>query len=107
MRLYRLGVPENFYFDEVYFGYTAQRCLVGSHDAYDPYAPHPEKVFIEWTHPPLGKLIIAAGMALAGDNSYGLRVSSVFMGVLGIVLVFLLSIALFSSPRGADRGGAV
>ena len=40
-------------------------------------------------HPPLGKLMIAAGMALAGDNPLGWRLAGMFCGALTVAMVFL------------------
>ncbi len=66
-RVYRLDVPSGFYFDEVYFGYTAEQYARGNPDAYDFGAHPPEGFSNEWTHPPLGKLIIAAAVKLGVD----------------------------------------
>ena len=65
-RLYRLGTPDEFYFDETQAAATAQEVLNGSPAAW-------EFIGNENTHPPLGKLLIAGGMALFGDNPFGWR----------------------------------
>jgi dolichyl-phosphate-mannose--protein O-mannosyl transferase len=45
-------------------------------------------------HPPLGKYLFAAGVAIAGDNPVGWRIASAVCGALTIVAVFLWSVVL-------------
>jgi dolichyl-phosphate-mannose--protein O-mannosyl transferase len=99
LRSVRLDVPRENVFDEAYYGFTARQYLAGNRDAYDPWAPNPEKVANEWTHPPLAKLIIAGTMAVFGDGWTGMRLSSVVMAGVATVLVFLATVALFDSAR--------
>ena len=99
LRIYRLDTPKGYYFDEIYFGYTARQCLAGNRDIYNPHAKPPAGVSNEWSHPPLGKLISAAIMAIAGQDEFGMRLSSALMGCLAVLLVFLLTVALFESPQ--------
>jgi len=40
-------------------------------------------------HPPLGKFLIAGGMALAGDNPLGWRLAGMLCGALSVAVVFL------------------
>lgn len=40
-------------------------------------------------HPPLGKLMIAAGMALAGDNPLGWRLAGMLCGAVTVAMMFL------------------
>ncbi|MGD6934982.1 MAG: phospholipid carrier-dependent glycosyltransferase [Candidatus Bathyarchaeia archaeon] len=74
-------------FDEVYFTRTANQYL---HLQW-PY---------EWTHPPLGKLIIATGIAAFGLNPFGWRIMGVIFGTLMIPLIFLLGKKMFGSYIG-------
>ena len=66
-RFWRLGVPDQCYFDEVYFPTTGAEILKGDNRAWDFYGH-------ENTHPPLSKELMALGMAIfghadkAGDN---------------------------------------
>ncbi|MCJ7769388.1 MAG: phospholipid carrier-dependent glycosyltransferase [Dehalococcoidales bacterium] len=41
-------------------------------------------------HPPLGKLILAGGMHLFGDNPFGWRFFSVIFGAAGIIFMYLI-----------------
>ncbi len=61
LRTFRLGEPPHFHFDEVHHVQTAAEFLQvwrygESQDIY------------EWTHPHLGKYVLAGGIALLGDN---------------------------------------
>ncbi len=66
------------YFDEIYHARTAFEHL----HRLPPY---------EWTHPPLGKLIIALGVALFGMNPFGWRIMGVVFGTLLVPSVFALA----------------
>ena len=74
------------YFDEIYHARTALEHLRGVW----PY---------EISHPPLGKLIIAAGISVFGMNPFGWRFSGVLFGVAMLPLVYVFSRRLFG--RGA------
>ncbi len=54
-----------------------------------------------WEHPPLGKLLIAGGMAVFGDNPVGWRAGAALFGALTMGLVFLWASRLFGSLRSA------
>lgn len=41
-------------------------------------------------HPPLGKLLVASGILVFGDNPYGWRLGPVIFGLLGIVFLYLI-----------------
>lgn len=62
-RFWRLDQPEVCYFDEVYFPTTAAEILRGDAAAWD-YFGH------ENTHPPLSKLLMAAGQGIYGQKDY-------------------------------------
>jgi dolichyl-phosphate-mannose-protein mannosyltransferase len=74
-------------FDEIYFVRTAEQYL----NIQSPY---------EWTHPPLGKIIIAIGIAAAGFNPFGWRIMGVIFAMLLIPLMYLLGKKLFGSWIG-------
>ena len=64
LRLFNLGTPKGFVFDEVYYvdgarDYLAHGVEVSGDD--------PEFV----VHPPVGKWLIALGIKLFGDNEFG------------------------------------
>lgn len=70
------------YFDEIYHGRTAYEHLHGQR----PY---------ETTHPPLGKLLMAAGIAIFGMTPFGWRFAGALIGVLMLPALYLLAKQLF------------
>jgi dolichyl-phosphate-mannose--protein O-mannosyl transferase len=70
-------------FDEIYYAKAAQQILAGV------------EVTEERTHPPLSKLIIAAGILLFGDQAFGWRVASAAAGTLLVLVVYGLARLLF------------
>jgi dolichyl-phosphate-mannose-protein mannosyltransferase len=76
------------YFDEIYFVRTAENYL----HLQSPY---------EWTHPPLGKLIQAAGIVFFGYNPFGWRIMGVLFATLMIPVIYLLGKKLFGTWIGA------
>src|SRR4030042_769594 len=75
------------YFDEIYFVRTAEQHL----KLQIPY---------EWTHPPLGKLIIASGISVFGYNTFGWRVMGVIFATLMIPLIYILGKELLGTWIG-------
>ncbi len=96
-RLYRLSAPDKLIFDEVYWGFTAKEIVRGNPQIYDPWAKPPPGLAFEWTHPPLGKLLIAIGVKWLGTGSIGLRISSVVFGTACVWLAAMLALELFGS----------
>lgn len=69
-------------FDEIYHARTAYEFL----NRMEPY---------EWTHPPLGKLLISVGIAIFGMNPFGWRFVGTFLGILMIPIIYLFARKLF------------
>lgn len=69
-------------FDEIYHARTAFEFLNGM----EPY---------EWTHPPLGKLLISIGIAVFGMNPFGWRIVGTLFGVAMIPIMYLFGRKLF------------
>jgi dolichyl-phosphate-mannose--protein O-mannosyl transferase len=76
------------YFDEIYYVRTAEQYL----KLQQPF---------EWTHPPLGKLIIAVGIIVFGYNPFGWRIMGVVFATLMISLIYILGKELFGTWVGA------
>lgn len=91
----RIEDPPKYSYDEVYHAYTAAQYAVGNADAWlwSTQAPI-AGVAYEWTHPPLGKLIMTLGILAWGDTPLGWRFMSAIFGSLGIGAVYLLGLRL-------------
>lgn len=74
-------------FDEVYFVRTAEQYLNF-------------QIPFEWTHPPLGKLIIASGITVFGYSPFGWRIMGVIFATLMIPLIYILGKKLFNTWIG-------
>ena len=70
------------YFDEIFHARTAYEFL------------NQLPVF-EWTHPPLGKVLISQGIQIFGMNPFGWRFMGTFLGVLMLPLIYLLAKKMF------------
>lgn len=68
----------SMYFDEIYHARTAYEFLNGL-------------TSYENTHPPLGKIFIAAGIAVFGMNPFGWRIAGVLFGIAMVPFVFLFA----------------
>jgi dolichyl-phosphate-mannose--protein O-mannosyl transferase len=77
----------SMYFDEVYFARSAENLVNGT-------------VPKERTHPPLGKLIQAAGVEIFGETPFGWRIMGVIFGTLIVPLMFFLGKKLFGTWIG-------
>lgn len=74
----RSSFRNGMYFDEIYHARTAYEFLHGL-DAY------------ENTHPPLGKILIALGIAVFGMNPFGWRIVGTLFGIAMVPAVFLFA----------------
>ena len=106
VRMYRLEIPETYYFDEVYYAFTAQEMAKGNKHAWQNTGYPPEDFAYEWTHPPLGKELSAIGIKIFGDNTFGWRFFQAFFGGLGALLIYLVAKNLFQS-KGAGLFAAI
>lgn len=64
------------YFDEIYHGATGYEHIMHIRPS-------------EWTHPPLGKLLIAGGMLIFGKTMFGMRAMGTIFGILLIPLMYI------------------
>ncbi|WP_284125920.1 phospholipid carrier-dependent glycosyltransferase [Parerythrobacter aestuarii] len=81
--LWRVATPSIAYFDEVHYLPAARALLDGSE-------------WINAEHPPLGKHILAAGIAIFGDNPFGWRF---FPALFGAIALYAFSRALWEASR--------
>lgn len=109
LRFYNLAHPNAIVFDETYYAKDAYSYvhygyeLSWSKDANASFAAgHPSGLLTDSpeyvVHPPLGKWMIAAGMAIFGDNNpFGWRVSAAVIGTLSVALIAYVGWLLFRS----------
>jgi dolichyl-phosphate-mannose-protein mannosyltransferase len=90
LRIWHLGTPKSYVFDEVYYAKGAKELLRYGVE-YTGSSPE----FI--VHPPVGKWCIALGIKLFGNNEFGWRISSAIVGAILIYLVALIAQHLFNS----------
>jgi dolichyl-phosphate-mannose--protein O-mannosyl transferase len=100
LRLFNLGSPKGFVFDEVYYVDGARDLL-----KYGVEVDGTNPEFI--VHPPVGKWLIASGINLFGDNEFGWRFASAVFGTLLILLFARLIHVLFYSPLLTALGAAL
>ena len=81
----------NIYFDEVYFVRTAVEHIEGTY----PY---------EWTHPPLGKELIAASILTFGMSPMGWRLFGAIFGVLMVAVMYIFIKNMFGRTLVAACG---
>lgn len=106
-RLNKLSAPSEMYFDEVYHAFTAKLVLHADPKAWEWWNPHPEGFAYEWTHPPFAKLVMAAGMKIFGENSFGWRIPSAIFGVGIVYLIYLLAKDFFEDELVGILSAAV
>ncbi|MDP8955336.1 MAG: phospholipid carrier-dependent glycosyltransferase, partial [Actinomycetota bacterium] len=102
LRFYDLSSPPTYVFDEVYYakdacydaGFTFRECKLK--------APG-EQTFT--VHPPLGRWIIAGGIATYGNDPFGWRVAAAIAGTLSVLLLAILGLKVFGSAAWAGVAG--
>ncbi|MDP3918197.1 MAG: glycosyltransferase family 39 protein [Candidatus Woesebacteria bacterium] len=106
-RTYALGNPKEMYFDEIYHAFTAKLVLHNDPKAWEFWNPNPEGFAYEWTHPPISKLVMALGMKIFGENSFGWRIPQAILGTLSVYLIYLLAKEIFKDKLVAILSMAV
>jgi len=108
LRFWNLGHPHALVFDETFYVKDAYTLLHNGYESSWPADPDASfnagdtDIFSDTpsyvVHPPLGKWLIALGLAVFGaDDSVGWRVSTAVVGVLAVALVMLVARRLFAS----------
>nr|WP_246286054.1 phospholipid carrier-dependent glycosyltransferase [Microbacterium pseudoresistens] len=116
LRLIGLGHPHTLAFDETYYVKDAWSLWVQGYEgtwgdganelfaAGDTSALETDTSFV--VHPPLGKWLIALGMALTGQgSSAGWRLATAVLGTLTVLLVYLVAKELTRSYTAAILAG--
>ena len=100
LRLVNLGATKGYIFDEVYYVDGARDLL-----KYGVEVTGANPEFI--VHPPVGKWLIAGGIAIFGDNEFGWRFATALIGTLLILVFARLVHVLFYSPLLTALGAAL
>lgn len=91
-RLWHLGYPAEIVFDEVHFVNQARHYIRG-----EPFLD---------PHPPLAKLVIAAGILAFGDHPWSWRIGNAILGILMVGLTYMLGRRMFASRLAGALAGA-
>jgi len=94
-----IGRPATMYYDEGYWLPEARAFVQGT--------PNPHPIVSPLVRPPLGKLMVAAGMELAGDNAFGWRIAGAVCGALTVGGVYLWTYLLLFDRRLALLAGGL
>ncbi|MFE1644538.1 dolichyl-phosphate-mannose--protein mannosyltransferase [Microbacterium sp. P01] len=119
LRFWNLGHPDALVFDETYYvkdawsqwvlGYPATWPTEGANERFvagETGIFTDEGSFV--VHPPLGKLLIGAGMALFGaESSFGWRFATAVFGTALVLLVYLVARSLTRSVVFASVAGVL
>ncbi|MER3445503.1 MAG: hypothetical protein C4291_01100, partial [Candidatus Dadabacteria bacterium] len=99
LKFYRLNNPKGYYFDEIYFAFTAEEMVRGNRAAWELGHEAPKGFAYEWTHPQLGKETSALGILIFGDRPFGWRFFQALFGGFGTLVIYILGKELFESKR--------
>ena len=83
LRFYGLGYPDRIYFDETYYAPQGQEMI--QRGVEEGFA----------VHPPVGKWLIGAGIAMFGYDAFGFRAASAAAGTLTVLFTYLTGLRLF------------
>jgi predicted membrane-bound dolichyl-phosphate-mannose-protein mannosyltransferase len=93
-RLIHLDIPNTYMFDEVYHAFTAREILLGHKVAWEWWNTPPEGFAYEWSHPPLAKEFMVAGLMLS-NSPLGWRLPGAILGTASVLFVFLICWEIF------------
>ena len=91
-RVWALGYPKGFIFDEVYYAKNANSLLL---HGVEIDATKNTGEFI--VHPPIGKWLIAIGIKAFGYNEFAWRIAAAVIGSLSVTLIYFTAKKLFNS----------
>jgi len=100
LRLWRLDFPAEYMFDEVYYAKDAKAIVEGRVGTDGPLRWAAGDA-VSWPHPEIGKLSIAAGIALFGDRAIGWRLPAALAGMIVLACVYPLARRCGLSPPWA------
>ena len=118
LRLWNLGQPHSLVFDETYYVKDAWTLLNNGYESQWPaesdqsFSAGTVDGYLETgsyvVHPPLGKWIIALGLAVFGaQDAVGWRISTALIGILLVVLIMVVAKGMFRSTLLATIAGGL
>lgn len=118
LRLWNLGSPHQLVFDETFYVKDSWTLLNNGYESQWADDPNPDfnagsvngylQAGSYVVHPPLGKWIIALGLAVFGaGDAVGWRVSTAVVGILSVLLIILIARGLFRSTLLAVIAGTL
>lgn len=94
-KVIRLHLPDDYYFDEIYYGFTAEQYVKGNMKAWVYDFSPPKGFAYTWDHPPVGKLIMAGFIKVFGFSPTSRRLAPFVAGILLTLVVFYLAKEIF------------
>ncbi len=88
----KISYINSSYFDEIYFARSAYEYVHGIDT-------------MEWTHPPLGKLIMMVPILLFGMSTFSYRLMGALAGALMIPVIYILSKLIFKNTKWSILAG--
>jgi dolichyl-phosphate-mannose-protein mannosyltransferase len=101
VRLAGLGRPIELVFDEIFYARDACWYVFGSPD------PCQITDLVSRGHPPLGKWLIGAGIAIFGYEPFGWRLGVAMAGIVSVGLVYLLARRLLHGFVATDQAATI
>jgi dolichyl-phosphate-mannose-protein mannosyltransferase len=94
-KAWQLAHPDEYYFDEIYAGYTAEQYALDNNEAW-VWDFHADEGFaFNWDHPPLGRIIMSLPVRILGVSSLSRRIMPMMAGVLLSLVVYKIAQLLF------------
>lgn len=98
-RLYRLGLPADYVFDETYHVPAIRLIAEKDPRAFEWWhGPIYSLDNHDWLHPPLAKYLQAGFFNVFGQNALAWRLGSAIFGTIGVGLIFLVAQLAFRRP---------
>ena len=111
IRLYRLDIPHEWSFDEVYHALSAEAYALNDPRGYEWWHAGPKDLAYEWLHPPLGKVFMALSIKafakpyipeskdapLTGDTTFAWRFPGTVFAALTVWLLIKFGTKLFNN----------
>ena len=96
-KAWRFNQPSGYYFDEIYYGFTAAQYAQGNMDAWVFDTTAPKGFSYTWDHPPVGKLLMSVPIKIFGVSAFSRRLVPLLFGTFLPLAVYFFTTTVF--PR--------